>query len=68
MCVPAQVNECTGAFAVSRGFSGTAAIAEPTLDLAAGESFRMSVPETTSYQAASSVHAGEQDGMFNWNP
>ena len=50
------------------GFSGTAAIAEPTLDLAAGESFRMSVPETTSYQAASSVHAGEQGGMFNWNP
>ena len=50
------------------GFSGTAANAEPTLDLAAGESFRMSVPETTSYQAASSVHAGEQDGMFNWNP
>jgi hypothetical protein len=51
------------------GLSGTAAIAEPTLGLAADESFRM-VPETTSYQAASNVQSriGEQDGVFNWNP
>jgi hypothetical protein len=42
------------------------AIAEPTLQMQADESFRMNAPEATSYHADTGVVRIEQD--FSWNP
>lgn len=52
------------------GFSGNAAIADPSLEMSVGETFRLNAPEATSYQADTSAavqtRANEQD--FVWNP
>jgi hypothetical protein len=47
------------------GFAGNAAVAEPSLDMIAGDVIRLNAPEATSYQA--DTRADEQ-GVFTWNP
>ncbi len=52
------------------GFSGNAAVADPSLEMFVGETIRLNAPEATSYQAdtgaAVQTRVSEQD--FIWNP
>lgn len=52
------------------GFSGNAAIADPSLQMSAGEGFRLNAPEATSYLAdtTAAVETGINQQDFVWNP